>query len=57
MRRWTKLVYSGVVVGTGALVATVALNAGGGSSPLPLPYRVAQADELPKFTSCTQLRD
>ena len=57
MRRWTKLVYSGVVVGAGAVVATVALNAGGGSTPIPLPKRIAYADELPKFTSCTQLRD
>jgi hypothetical protein len=56
MRRWGKLLYSSVVVGAGAVVATVVLNGGGGTSPLPLTGGIAHADELPKFTDCTTLQ-
>lgn len=56
MRRLGRLLSGGVVVGAGAVVATVALS-GGPSSPLPIKGSVAHADELPAFTDCTQLRD
>ncbi|MDX6273624.1 MAG: hypothetical protein QOJ92_834 [Frankiales bacterium] len=55
MRRVGKLVCSGLVVGTGAVVATVVLS-GGGVTPIPIRGGIAHADELPRFTDCTALQ-